>query len=169
MSDLSDLQAVGEDLVPIFKRLFELPDLLADDNDTSAEAAVITRLRKVTTEANQPTGGDLLSRAEAVVSSREALTEIIIQANDRTKALEETRLRIVEAQHNALGASFGRLLEQSAFAAIPKLLDDGEITKISKTLADADQAISQRQTVKDILDLTVNIALTGAKIAVRLA
>ena len=82
---------------------------------------------------------------------------------------EETRLRIVEAQHNALGASFGRLLEQSAFAAIPKLLDDGEIAKISKTLAEADQAISQRQTVKDILDLTVNIALTGAKIAVRLA
>ncbi len=119
MSDLSDLQAVGEDLVPIFKRLFELPDLLADDDDTSAEAAVITRLRTVTTEANQPTRGDLLSRAEAVVSSREALTEIIIQANDRTKALEETKLRIVEAQHNALGASFGRLLEQSS-----KLLGD---------------------------------------------
>ena len=97
MSDLNDLQALGEELVPIFKRLFALPDLLADEDDTSAEAAVITRLRKVTAEANQPTRGDLLSRADAVISSRDALTEIIIQADARTDAIEETRLRIVEA------------------------------------------------------------------------
>ena len=169
MSDLNDLQALGEELVPIFKRLFALPDLLADEDDTSAEAAVITRLRRVTAEANQPTRGDLLSRADAVISSRDALTEIIIQANARTDAIEETRLRIVEAQHNALGASFGRMLEQSAFAAIPSLLDDGEIAKINESLAKADRAISQRQKVKDILDLTVDIALTSAKIAARLA
>ena len=169
MSELSDLKAVGDELVPIVKNLFELANRREKLDDPAPEAAVIVRLKKVIDEADQPTRGDLLTRAEAVLASKEALGEIIVEASITTGTLPDTKLRILEAQHNALGASFGRLLEQSAFAAIPKLLDDDEIGQFNANLATAKNEIESRQMAKDILDVTVNIALTSAKIATRLA
>ncbi len=169
MSQLSELKVVGEDLLAIAKKLFDLAGEDKESADKNPEAAVITRLKKVTREANQPTRGDLLARAETVLSSKEALGEIIVKASAKPETVDATKLRIVEAQHNALGASFGRLLEQSAFATIPNLLDDAEIASINDSLDKADQEIAARQKAKDILDVTVDIALTGAKIATRLA
>ena len=169
MSELSDLKAVGDELVPIVKKLFELTNRREKLDNPAPEDAVIVRLKKVIDEANQPTRGDLLARAEAVLASKEALGEIIVEASTTADAISSTQLRILEAQHNALGASFGRLLEQSAFAAIPKLLDDDEIRQFNANLAVAKQEIANRQMAKDILDVTVNIALTSAKIATRLA
>ena len=169
MSELSDLKAVGDELVPIVKKLFELTNRREKLDNPAPEDAVIVRLKKVIDEANQPTRGDLLARAEAVLASKEALGEIIVEASTTADAISSTQLRILEAQHNALGASFGRLLEQSAFAAIPKLLDDDEIRQFNTNLAEAKKEIASRQMAKDILDVTVNIALTSAKIATRLA
>jgi hypothetical protein len=169
MSELSDLKAVGDELVPIVKKLFDLANRREKLDNPVPEDAVIARLKKVIDEAGQPTRGDLLARAEAVLASKEALGEIIVEASTTAGAISSTQLRILEAQHNALGASFGRLLEQSAFAAIPKLLDDDEIRQLNANLAAAKKEIEDRQMAKDILDVTVNIALTSAKIATRLA
>lgn len=168
MAQLSDLKAAGEELLPVVKRLFDLAKG-EKVSDKSREAAVVTRLKKVAAEANRPTRGDLVARAETVLSSKEALGEIIVEARTNPGSVDPTKLRIVEAQHNALGASFGRLLELSAFDAIPNLLDDEEIASISESLDKAEREIAARKLAREILDVTVDVAITGAKIATRLA
>ncbi len=168
MADLNDLKALGDELIPIFEKIFDLPDLDTKIAGDTAEAAAVSRLQKVTAEANQPTAGELLERAEAVIAAKEVLTEIIVQASNAPDSIPKTKLRIVEAQHTALGASFGRLLELSAFSAIPSLLNQDEIKTIEEDLEKAGQEITQRQKAKQYLDLFVDLALTGGKIASRL-
>lgn len=168
MTDLHDLKALGDELVPIFKKIFNLSDLDTEiPGDPAAEAA-INRLEKVVAEASQMTTGDLLERAEAIVAAKEALTEIIVQAGSEPATIPATKLRIVEDQHTALGASFGRLLELTAFAAIPSLLSRDEIKTINRDLKNTTREIKQRQRAKQYLDLFVDIALTGGRIAARL-
>lgn len=169
MSQLTDIKALGDDLLPIVKDLFDLAKQNGTRDDKAAEIAAISKLKKITAEANQPTRGDLLSTLQTLNASKDSLGEIIIRAREEPGAIPETTVRIVEARHTALGASFGRLLAQSAFAGIPALLDTGEIDAIGKSLDQADDGIKQRQLAKDILDITVDVALTSAKIAMRLA
>lgn len=168
MSSVQDIKLVSEELLPILDRIWKLPDLREEVDADAAATSAVDRLKKVTREADKPTAGELLGRAEAVIAAKEALTEIIVQSVDRPEAVSKTKLRILEAQHTALGASFGRLLELSAFANIPRLLDAEEIKEIEKHLDTAAGEINQRRVAKEHLDLLVDIALTGARIAARL-
>jgi hypothetical protein len=169
MADLKDLKKTGEDLVPIFKELFELIKTDAGKADKHPENAVVQRLKKLISEAKQPTKADLAERAEAIGKVRTALTEVLIQSASSKQALPKTTTRIIQTQRNALRNAFGLLLERAAFEDIPQLLPDSKLDQISIHLEKAASEIAQRQKAKEILDTTVNVAITAAKIAVKLA
>lgn len=169
MADLRDIKKIGEDLVSIFKELFELIKTDADKSDKQTEIAVIMRLKKLIAEAKQPTKASLADRAEAIGAVRTALTEILIQSATSNQALPETTIRNIQTQRNALRNAFGLLLERTAFEDIPKLLPDNKLTQISNFLEKADSEIEQRQKAKKILDITVKVAITASKIAMKLA
>lgn len=169
MADLKDLKNIGEDLVPIFKELFELIKTDADKTDKRPENAVVQRLKKLISEAKQPTRASLAERAEAIGAARTALTEVLIQSASSNQALPETTIRIIQTQRNALRNAFGLLLERAAFEDIPQLLPDRKLDQISIHLETAASEIAQRQKAKKILDTTIKVAITASKIALKLA
>jgi hypothetical protein len=169
MADLKDLKQVGEDLVPIFRELFKLIKTDADKADKRLENAVIERLKKFVSEAKQPTQASQGERAEAIGAASNALKEVLIQSASSNLALPETTIRTIETQRNVLRNAFGLLLEQAAFEDIPQLLPNSQLNQISKQLDKAASEIAQREKAKKILDTTVNVAITAAKIAVKLA
>jgi hypothetical protein len=169
MADLKDLKQIGEDLASIFRELFKLVKTDADKDDKRPENAVVERLKKLVSEAKEPTQASLAERAEAIGAARTALTEVLIQSASSNLALPETTIRIIETQRNALRSAFGLLLERAAFEDIPRLLPDSQINQISTQLEKAASEIAQRQKAKMILDTTVKVAVTAAKIAVKLA
>jgi hypothetical protein len=169
MADLKDLKQIGEDLVPIFKELFVLIKTDADKGDKQPETAVVERLKRLVSEANQPTQASLAERAEAIGAARTALTEALIQSASSNLALPQTTIRIVQTQRNALRNAFGLLLERTVFEDIPRLLPDSQINRIALQMDQAAAEIAQRQKAKMILDTTVKVAITAAKIAVKLA
>lgn len=169
MADLKDLKNIGEDLVPIFKELFELIKTGADKTDKRPENAVVQRLKKLISEAKQPTRATLAERAEAIGAARTALTEVLIQSASSNQALPETTIRIIQTQRNALRNAFGLLLERAAFEDIPQLLPDRKLDQISIHLEKAASEIAQRQKAKKILDTTIKVAITASKIALKLA
>jgi len=169
MADLKDLKKIGEELVHIFKELFELIKNDADKTDKRLENTVIQRLKKLISESEQPTQASLADRAEAIGAARAALTEVLIQSASSTQALPETTVRIIRSQRNALLNAFGLLLERATFEDIPQLLPNEQIEQISIQLEKAASEIAQRQKAKKILETTVNVAILAAKIAVKLA
>lgn len=169
MANLEDLKIVGNDLVPIFVTLFNLVKNDADKTDKQLEKAVIQRLKKLISKAKSPTPASLGERVEAIGATRTAMTEVLIQAASSNQALPDTTIRIIQTQRNALRNAFGLLLERAVFEDIPQLLADSDIDQISTHLEQADQEITQRQKAKEILDIIVEVAITAAKIAVKLA
>ena len=169
MADLKDLKKIGEDLVPIFKELFELIKTESGKTDKRPENDVVKRLKKLISEAKQPTRASLADRAEAIGAARTALTEVLIQSASSNQALPETTIRIIQTQRNALRNAFGLLLERAVFEDIPQLLPESKLNQISNQLEKADSEIEQRRKAKKILDITVKVAITAAKIAVKLA
>lgn len=169
MANLGDLKKVGEDLVPIFRELFDLIKSDADKADKQPEKAVIQQLKKFISEAGIPTPASLAERAETIGAIRAALTEVLMKAASGNLSLPETTIRIIQTQRNALRNAFGFLLEKAVFEDIPKLLSESKIDKISIQLEKADQEIAERQQAKRILDTTIKVAITTAKIATKLA
>ncbi len=169
MADLGDIKKIGEDLIPIFKELFALVKTDADKTNKDPENAVIRRLEKVIDESNQPTKATLADRVEAIVATRGALTEILIQYASSNQGLPEITLRIIQTQRNSLRDAFGRLLEGTVFDPIPQLLSKKQLEQISTQLEKATSEIAERQKAKKILETTVNIAITVGKIALTLA
>ena len=168
MADLKDLKKIGEDLIPIFKELFDLVKTDADRTRKDAENAVIRRLKKLIDECNQPTKAGLEERVGSIVAVRGALTEILIQSASSNQALPETTVRIIQTQRNSLRDGFGRLLEQIVFKDIPQLLPDKQLERIAIQLERATSEIAERQKAKKILETTVNIAIIAGKIALTL-
>jgi len=169
MADLNDLKGFAEALFPLLKDLFEKTAANADKLDRQPESDAIGKLRKLVNESSAPTPASLPLRTEAIVSVRNALTEILVQAATNNAALPETTVQTIQAQRNALRNKFGLLLERTAFADIPQLLSGSEITHISAELDGADQEIQQRQKAKQTLDTIVKVAITAANIASKLA
>jgi uncharacterized protein YPO0396 len=169
MADLNDLKGFAEALLPILKDLFQRTAADADKVDRQSELAVIGKLRKLVEESSAPTPASLSLRSEAIVSVRNALTEVLVQAATNNAALPETTVQTIQAQRNALRNKFGLLLERTAFADIPQLLSGSEITRISAELDGANQEIQQRQKAKQTLDTIVKVTITAANIASKLA
>ena len=136
MSELKDLKWLGDELLPLFEEIFQRPKLDLSINGETKGEAIVKRLIKVTDEADRTTIGEPLARLEAILAALELLTEIIVQASNHPDSIPKTTLRIVEAQHIALVASCGRLLEVSALADIPSLLSPEEINTFNDDLTD---------------------------------
>lgn len=169
MADLDDLKAVGEKLVPILKDLFSRLKQGKDKTSRTAEDAVIERLKKVVTAANKKTPADIGERAAAIVATRGALIETMIQAASNPESISETKARIINKQLNTLKHKYGLLLEMSVFANIAKLLTATEITRYSKNLKKAKDDVASREKAKQLINTMVDVAIVAAKIAAKVA
>lgn len=169
MADLADIKKAGEELVPLIKELVALAKAGKDKDDTSKEIGVVNRLKKLTAEANEETSATVQERAEAMIENHTALTEILIEAAMNRGTVSEIKLINVRAQHEALGNAIGLLFEQSAIGSIRKLLKQSEIQTIADSLKKADEDILARRQAKAVLDTIIGVAMTGAKIATKLA
>ncbi len=169
MSNLNDLIKIGKDLVPIFVNLFELIKDNKNKADKSDENAVIELLKKFVSEANSKTLTNNKEKRNAIVSMDNALTELMVNAASSTHPLSKATALNIEDQRTALGDALGLITENEVFENIPQLLPDDEISQISNFLKGADQEIAQRQLAKDILDTVINVAITAANIAIKVA
>lgn len=169
MSNLNDLKKIGEDLVPIFKNLFELIKNNANKDDKSQESAVIKLLKKFVSEAKSETLTNDKEKRKAIIAMNKALTELMINAASSTHPLSKTTAMDIDDQSTTLRDALGLIGESEVFENIPTLLPDNEIQEISKTLEGADKEIAQRQMAKDILDTVINVAIAAANIAAKVA
>lgn len=169
MADLKDLKKLNEEALPLLRRLFALAGMEGERAETTGEEKVLAHLRKLVVEARDPTDGSLEQRAETIRASRHVLTEVLIEDATRVAALTASRRRRVETQRNALAASFGRLLERATFEPIPSLLDAAELSEVEGDLERAGEEIDVRRRARDLLEIMVDMVITGARIAGRLA
>ncbi len=169
MADLADIKKAGEELVPLIKELVALAKAGKDRDDPVKEIRVINKLKKLTAEADEETSASMQERAEAMIASHTALTEILIEAALNRGTVSDIDLINIRARHDALGNAIGLLFEQSAIGAIRKLMTQDEIDIIADSLKKADEDIAARRQAKAVLDTIIGVAMTGAKIATKLA
>jgi hypothetical protein len=168
MANLADLKKFGDILIPALKDIFEKAGK-GNDKPDSGVAKAVERLKKLVSEAADPTPASLAQRSEAIVATRGVLNEIIVQAASNNTPLSETTVITIQAQRNALRNQFGLLLERAAFEEIPRLLSDSDLDRFSTQLERAEQDIEDRQKAKQTVDTVVAVALIAAKIAAKLA
>jgi hypothetical protein len=168
MANLTDLRDFGDALKKIWSDLAALKDKPVDD--PGPEQAVIDKLAKLVAESDQTTQAEVEARAAAIVSNRAALTDLLTAAASNTNPiqLDPQKVILINAQRTALGSAYGLLLERQAFQPIAKLLSKEEMVAITAELKGARVEIQQRKKVQAVIDLMVDVALTGAKIAVTL-
>jgi hypothetical protein len=168
MANLADLKDVGDGLKQIWTDLAALKGKPVDN--PGPEQAVIDKLTKLVSESDQATQADVDARAAAIVSNRSALTGLVMAAasNANPIQLDPQKLIVINAQITALGNAYGLLLERQAFQPIATLLSNQEMTKITSDLKGARVEIQKRKEVQAVIDLMVDVAITGAKIAVKL-
>ncbi len=169
MANIADLKNAVEELTPVVKELFRLAALNADRDNKAPEHRVVEKLRRLASEADNPTAASLQQRAETIGAARSALTEILVQALSSDAIVPETTLRLVRAERTNLRSAFADVLVLSTFEDIPALLRPAEVDSISASLTEADREIRQRQKASDILQSVINVAIKGAEIAVKLA
>lgn len=169
MADIKDLQGFAEDIVPIIKDLF--PKAAADRDAPAADAAqaAVRKLQKLVGEASAVTAADNLAAAEAVTAMRKTVLAVIVEAAKSRVPLSETDANTLEVQFNALQARAGQLLEQAAFASIPKLIPPAALAQIAEDLTKAAKEIERRKKAKKVLDGVVQAIITGARIAAKIA
>ncbi|MDH3336785.1 MAG: hypothetical protein OER22_06925 [Gammaproteobacteria bacterium] len=169
MADLMDLKKSAEEVLPLIKDLFSRARGNQTKQDLSREIAVISRLQRLTAEAQDSTPASLEQRADAIVANHTSLTEILIEAAVSHFVVDEAELLAVRVEHTALGNSLGRLFERAAFEPITQLLDKDTVQQISDSLTKASADIAAKTEAKAILDNMIGIATTAAKIATKLA
>ncbi len=159
MANLSDLKAFGESVVPIVQQL--AADWAANkaNPDKAAASAAVAQLKTLVSQSSQPTPASIGQRAAALAAMDTALTEILVEAASNQISLPETKVRLLQAQENALTNAFGLLQERAAFDPIATLLQPAEINQISQNLDQAAQGIQQKQTAKDVLDTVIDVAI----------
>ena len=168
MADLADLKSFGDDVKDILTNLADLAGKNQNKPETTDEAGVIDELQKLVEEYDHQTDADADARAAAIISTRAALTELLMAAARNPVQLSDAQIREIEAQRNALRNAYGLLLERKAFEPIAKLISDADAVRMMAELAGARQQIQQRRQAKQLLDTMVKVALLGGKIAVAL-
>ncbi len=169
MADLADLKTVGEELVPLIRDLFTRARTDAIKQNRSGEAAVISRLRKLNSEARTTTQASLNERLGAMVANHTALTEVLIEAAASGSVVDEAEMHAVRVQRRSLDDAIGDLLVREAFDPINKLLSKTTVDAIEDTLKKADDDIAAKQEAKAILDNIIHVATTSANIVTKLA
>ena len=167
MANLSDLKKFADILVPALKDIFA--NVGSDDQPDADLTKAIDRLKKLVSEAADPTPASLAQRSEAIVAARGVLNEIIVQGCSNTAALSESTVLTIQAQRNALRNQFALLLEKSVFEDIPRLLSDSDMDRFSNQLERAQKDIEDRRKAKQTVDTVVSVALLAAKFTGKLA
>ncbi|HEY3197475.1 MAG TPA: hypothetical protein VGJ57_05645 [Nitrospirales bacterium] len=168
MASLSDLKKFSEILIPALKDIFATTGE-GDDRPDADLTRAIDRLKKLVSEAADPTPASLAQRSEAIVAARAVLNEIIIQGCTNAASLSESTVLTIQAQRNALRNQFALLLEKSVFEDIPRLLSDNDMDRFSNQLERAQKDIEDRRKAKQTVDTVVSVALLAAKLAAKLA
>jgi hypothetical protein len=168
MANLSDLKKFGEILIPALKDIFAKTGE-GDDQPDGDLTKALDRLKKLVSEAADPTPASLAQRSEAIVAARGVLNEIIVQGCSNNSTLPEATVLTIQAQRNALRNQFALLLEKSAFEDIPRLLSDSDIDRFSNQLERAQKDIEDRRKAKQTVDTVVSVALLAAKLTAKLA
>ena len=167
MASLSDLKKFSDILTPALKDIFA--KLGSDDEPDEALTKAVNRLKKLVSEAADPTPASLAQRSDAIVAARGVLNEIIVQGCTNDAPLSETTVLTIQAQRNALRNQFALLLEKSVFEDIPRLLSDSDMDRFSNQLERAQKDIEDRRKAKQTVDTVVSVALLAAKLAGKLA
>ena len=168
MANLSDLKKFSDILIPALKDIFATTGEGDDQPDADLTRA-IDRLKKLVSEAADPTPASLAQRSEAIVAARAVLNEIIIQGCTNAASLSDSTGLTIQAQRNALRNQFALLLEKSVFEDIPRLLSDNDMDRFSNQLERAQKDIEDRRKAKQTVDTVVSVALLAAKLAAKLA
>ena len=166
MANLSDLKKFADILIPALKDIFAAE---GDDQPDADLTKAIDRLKKILSEAADPTPASLAQRSEAIVAARGVLNEIIVQGCSNAAALSESTVLTIQAQRNAPRNQFALLLENSVFEDIPRLLSDSDMDRFSNQLERAQKDIEDRRKAKQTVDTVISVALLAAKLAGKLA
>jgi hypothetical protein len=169
LADLADLKSFGEQASAVLTDLFARASKDGDKSDPGPAVAAVATHRKLVGESTQPTEAPLEARTAAIVGARTVLTQTLLGAASSRVQLKETDVREIQALRTSLRNAFGLLLEMEAFAPIARLLDDGQIQTISADLDRAEREIKQRRRAKQVLDSVVQVVITAAGIAAKVA
>ncbi len=168
MANISDLVDAGKGFVPVIQDIFKIWTTSGDTSQVST--APLDKLSQLINETGEQTDDpNGIQRVKAIEAMSDALTEVITQAAQSSVALAPVTVREINNECDALQTALGLLAERETFQPIAQLLPSAEIDHVRQEIADAKNAIQNRQTAKDVLDTTVDVLIVAAEIAIKVA
>ena len=172
MADLDNLKDFAKDITPVVQELFKVAEEEAGslDNATVDKAVkAIAKLDKLLDGMGQQTTAECADRLEAAVEARRAVNTIRDLAVTHEVALTETQRTQLKDHSRKLRLAVDELIEECVQVTIASLISDTDLTKYKAAAERARVEIRDRKNAKTAIDVSVQLIIIAAKIALKVA